>query len=92
MQALQAFGAPLAHISREDFEKPDVVFQIGVSPRRIDILTAIEGVAFDDAWERRMVIELEGVVVPVIGRGHFIQNKRALDRAQDRADIERLEG
>lgn len=92
MQALQAFGAPLSSVSREDFTKPDVVFQIGVSPRRIDILTSIEGVAFGPAWEDRMEVEMEGIVVPVLSREHFIQNKRALGRVQDKADIERLEG
>lgn len=90
MTALSAFGAPLTEVSREDFEIPDTVFQIGVSPRRIDILTTIEGVRFDDAWPERLEIEVEGVPVSVIGREHFIQNKRALGRSQDLADVERL--
>lgn len=92
MQALQAFGAPLSSISPEDFAKPEVVFQIGVSPRRIDILTSIDGVEFDPAWKDRMEVEMEGVVVPVISRAHLIRNKQVLGRAQDKADIERLEG
>ena len=90
MTALSAFGAPLMEMSREDFETPDTVFQIGVSPRRIDILTTIEGVRFDDAWPERVEIEVEDVPVSVIGREHFIQNKEALGRPQDRADVERL--
>ena len=90
MTALSAFGAPLMEMSREDFETPDTVFQIGVSPRRIDILTTIEGVRFDDAWPGRVEIEVEDVPVSVIGREHFIQNKEALGRPQDRADVERL--
>lgn len=90
MEALSAFGAPLAEVSREDFETPDTVFQIGVSPRRIDILTTIEGVQFADAWPDRVEIEVEGVPVFVIGREHFIQNKQALGRSQDLADVERL--
>lgn len=92
MQALQTFGAPLSEVSPEDFEKPEVVFQIGVSPRRIDILTSIEGVEFSEAWEDRMEVEIEGVVVPVLSREHLIRNKRALGRTQDKADLERLEG
>jgi len=88
--ALSAFGAPLTDVSREDFEAPDTVFQIGVSPRRIDILTTIEGVRFDDAWPERMKIVVEDVPVSVIGREHFIRNKEALGRSQDRADVERL--
>ena len=90
MTALSAFGAPLMEMSREDFETPDTVLQIGVSPRRIDILTTIEGVRFDDAWPGRVEIEVEDVPVSVIGREHFIQNKEALGRPQDRADVERL--
>lgn len=90
MEALSMFGAPLARVSREDFETPDTVFQIGVSPRRIDILTTIEGVQFDDAWPARLEIEVENLPVAVIGREHFIQNKQALGRSQDLADVERL--
>ena len=65
-------------------------FQIGVSPRRIDILTTIEGVDFEEAWPERVTIEIEGLTVPVIGRKHLIANKRALGCQQDLADIERL--
>lgn len=72
--------------------KPEIEYQIGVSPRRIDVLTSIDGVEFDSAWKDRIMIELEGVVVRVISREHFIQNKRAAGWTQDLADIERLEG
>jgi hypothetical protein len=89
-RALSAFGAPLSDVQQSDFKEPDTVFQIGVSPRRIDILTTIEGVSFDRAWPERLEIELEGVQVPVIGRAHLIENKQALGRSQDKADIERL--
>jgi hypothetical protein len=92
MEALRAFGTPLGEIRREDFERPDVVLQIGVTPRRIDILTSIDGVDFQPAWEGRMEVEIGDLVVPVIGRSHFIENKRAVGRLQDLADIERLEG
>lgn len=92
MQALQTFGAPLSEVSPEDFAKPEVVFQIGVTPRRIDILTSIEGVEFAEAWKDRMEVDIEGVVVPVLSREHLIRNKRALGRTQDKADLERLEG
>jgi hypothetical protein len=92
LSALSAFGAPLSDVDQEDFQTPDTVFQIGVSPRRIDILTSIEGVKFEDAWSQRMDIEIDGLTVPVIGKKHLIQNKQALGRSQDRADIERLQG
>jgi hypothetical protein len=89
-RALPAFGAPLSGVQPSDFKEPDTVFQIGVSPRRIDILTTIEGVSFDRAWPERLEVELEGVRVPVIGRAYLIENKQALGRSQDKADIERL--
>lgn len=91
LEALSMFGAPLSDVDQEDFQTSDTVFQIGVSPRRIDILTSIEGVEFEDAWPQRMDIEIDGLTVFVIGRKHLIENKRALGRSQDLADIERLQ-
>jgi len=90
MAALRAFGAPLANLAIEDLTTPGLIFQIGVVPSRVDILTTISGVAFDDAWTRRMVLEIEGVEVPVLGREDFIANKRATGRLKDLADIEGL--
>ena len=90
MRALDAFGAPLFQIDREDLETPGTVFQIGVSPRRIDLLTSIEGVSFEHAWKDRIRVEVGGISTFVLSRSHFIQNKRALGRPQDLADIERL--
>jgi len=92
MTALEEFGAPLSDVSQEDVGTPGIVFQIGVSPRRIDILTSIEAVAFESAWADRFEIELEGIALPVLSRKHFIQSKKALGRAQDLADVERLAG
>jgi len=90
-RALEAFGAPLAQISTADFSQPEVVFQIGVSPRRIDILTSIDGVDFAEAWPERVDITVEGLKIAVISRRHLIQNKRAVGRPQDEADIDHLE-
>lgn len=89
--ALASFGAPLSGISIDDLSSSDVVFQIGVEPSRIDILTTISGVEFDDAWERRMKIEIEGLDIAVISRVDLITNKRSVGRAKDLADIEDLE-
>ncbi|PSQ93418.1 MAG: hypothetical protein BRD52_01445 [Bacteroidetes bacterium SW_4_67_19] len=72
MQALRQFGAPLGQVSREYFAQPDVVFQIGVAPRRIDVMTSVEAIAFEDAWPERLEVNLEGIPVPVIGRADFI--------------------
>lgn len=67
------------------------MFQIGNHPRRIDILTRISGVDFQQAYERRNTVSLQGMEVPVISLEDLIANKRATGRTQDLADVERLE-
>lgn len=89
--ALSKFGAPLGELSKQDFVAPGTVVQIGAAPRRIDILTHITGVEYEDAESQVVMIELEGLTVPVIGLAHLLQNKAAVGRPQDRADIARLE-
>lgn len=91
-QALVRFGAPLSGLSESDLSSPGLVFQIGVAPSRIDILTSIDGVDFADAWKDRLEVAIEGLDVHVIGRDHLIIYKRAVGRPQDLADIARLEG
>lgn len=91
LRALAAFGAPLQDLSEADLSRPGVVFQIGVPPVRIDVLTAIDGVEFEEAWAERFRTSLAGEPVPVLSRRHLIQNKRATGRLQDLADVERLE-
>ena len=90
-RALQRFRAPLSDLTIDDLKTPNLVFQIGVAPRRIDILTSIDGVEFDEAWPQRKTIEIEGLSFASIGRTHLIQNKRAVGRPQDLADVARLE-
>lgn len=90
--ALAAFGAPLHDLAREDLVSDDLVFQIGVAPSRIDILTTIGGVTFDEAWPRRTTVHLWGLAVPVIGREDLIRSKRAAGRPRDLADLADLEG
>lgn len=90
-RALAEFGAPLDQLSQEDLTEPEVVFQLGVVPSRIDILTSVTGVDFEDAWPRREVIDLDGVQVGVIAREDLIRNKKAVGRLRDLADIEELE-
>jgi hypothetical protein len=89
--ALQRFGAPRRNLTVEDLQSPDVVFQIGVAPRRVDILTSIDGVAFDEAWPERKQVEVEGQKFAVIGRAQLLENKRASGRPQDLADVAWLE-
>ena len=91
MEALASFGAPLAGISASDLASPGTTLQLGVPPRRIDILTALTGIEFDDAWAHRRVGDFGGVDVPFIGREAFIRNKRAIGRPKDLADLEAIE-
>jgi predicted nucleotidyltransferase len=91
MQALARFGAPLHDVSAADFSSEGIIFQIGNSPRRIDIITNISGVKFDQAYANRQAISIEGVDIPVISLDDLIINKRASGRTQDLADVERLE-
>lgn len=89
--ALVEFGAPLQGIQEDDFATPDLVYQIGLPPHRIDLLTEIEGVRFAEAWEARTETLLEGLTIPVISRRHLLDNKRATGRKQDEVDVARLE-
>lgn len=93
-RALLAFGAPLAAAGVEprDFASPGIVYQIGLPPRRVDILSDISGVSFDEAWKSRVMADLEGFPVAFLGREALIANKRAAGRLKDLADVERLEG
>ena len=91
MQALYRFGAPTANLSATDFQSSDLVFQMGAPPWRIDILTAIDAVTFDEAWPERSEWVLDGLPMPVLSRRHLIVNKRAVGRAKDLADVESLE-
>ena len=90
MVALAEFGAPLADITAADFARPGIVFQMGLPPGRIDVLTELTGVAFADAWPGRVRAPFGPVEVDVIGREAFISNKRATGRAKDLGDVESL--
>lgn len=89
--ALVSFGAPLHDLTENDLCTPGVVFQIGVAPVRIDVLTSIDGVQFGDAWKRRVEGRLSGERAFVLSRADLIANKRSTGRLQDLADIEWLE-
>lgn len=89
--ALVRFGAPLRGLTKDDFAAPGSTFQIGLPPFRIDILTEISAVTFEDAWGRRTEAEFAGARYPVIGKQDFMTNKRAVGRPQDLADLDHLE-
>ncbi len=89
--ALARFGAPLGDLTAGDLATPKIVFQMGVRPNRIDVLTSIDGVQFEEAWPDRVEATFGGERVPVIGRAHLILNKRAAGRPQDLLDVDTLE-
>lgn len=91
--ALGAFGAPLAQhgVSAADFTTPGTVYQMGLPPRRIDVLTAISGVTFEDAWPTRVELEIRGHKIGFLSRTALLTNKRAAARPKDLADVVLLE-
>lgn len=91
-RALHAFGAPLFGLAIDDLTTPDLVFQIGIAPGRIDLLTSIDAVTFDEAWQDRTEVEVDGRLVGVLSRRHLLQNKKAVGRPKDLADVAWLEG
>ena len=88
--ALQNFGAPLDDLSADDFSSPDIVFQMGVPPLRIDILTSVDGITFDEAWPTRVRSRYGDQSIQVLSRELLIKNKLASGRLQDLADVEQL--
>jgi hypothetical protein len=90
--ALAAFGAPLSafEVGVEDFASYDGVLQLGVPPRRIDIINRADGITFAEAIADGETFNLEGCEIPVIGRVALIKNKRAAGRPQDIADVKAL--
>jgi hypothetical protein len=90
-QALVQFGCPLFDLTVTDLHNPDVVFQMGVPPCRIDIITEIDGVSFDEAWPNRLPIALGELTIFVIGRAELVRNKRAAGRPKDLLDVACLE-
>ncbi|MBI5724954.1 MAG: nucleotidyl transferase AbiEii/AbiGii toxin family protein [Planctomycetes bacterium] len=90
--ALKAFGFGQVDLKPEDFEKSNQIIQLGYPPVRIDLITSIQGVSWEQADAGKSQGEYGGTSVPFLGRTEFIANKRAAGRAQDRADIEKLEG
>lgn len=92
-QALVEFGAPMSEISRETFSYPGVVFQIGVAPCRIDILTKISGnIEFPEAYKNCLTTILEGIKIKVLGKTDMIKNKESTGRVKDQEDVIALRG
>jgi hypothetical protein len=91
LRALRRFGAPLNDLTKADLEQEGTVFEIGVAPRRIDIITAASGLQFDDAFSHASPVDVEGIQVYIPSVADLIRNKRASGRTKDLADVEALE-
>ena len=90
LRALRRFGAPVHGLTSADLQKDDTIFQIGVAPRRIDIITGVSGLHFKDAMARSVMLEIEGLEVRIPSLDDLIRNKRASGRTKDLADVEAL--
>jgi hypothetical protein len=91
LRALNRFGAPLHNLNKEDLQNDGTIFQIGVAPRRIDIITAASGLQFEEAYGRSLSVNIEGIEVHIPSIDDLIRNKRTSGRTKDLADAEALE-
>lgn len=92
LAVLEEFGFGAVDVTIEDLLNPDLVIQLGHPPHRIDLLTGIDGVSFDAAWDRRVEFDIAERRIPFISRDDLIANKVAAGRPQDIADVARLTG
>jgi len=91
LRALRRFGAPSGDLTLADLQRDDTVFQIGVAPRRIDLLTGVSGLRFEEAYANAAEVEVEGITLRIPSARDLIRNKRASGRMKDLADAEALE-
>ncbi len=89
-KALARFGAPLQGVREADFEKEGTIFQIGVPPRRIDVITMIDAVSFESAWQDKIIVKIANLKIPVLSKAKMIVNKSATGRKKDALDVETL--
>ena len=94
VSALRAFGAPLdaQGVTDHDFQQAGIVYQIGLAPNRIDVLTSADGLEFSSCWQRRVAAQYGDVAVAYLCRADLIRNKRTVGRPQDLEDVRALEG
>ncbi|MBA7704626.1 hypothetical protein ES703_113443 [subsurface metagenome] len=91
-QSLSEFGAPLSEVTKSTFCEEGIIFQIGVAPRRIDIITKIDGVDFNKAYSDKQEIEVEGIKIPFLSKEDLIKNKESTGREKDQLDAKYLRG
>lgn len=90
LRVLEAFNPGAFGFTATDLQEPNMCFQLGIEPQRIDLLTFAEGIDFESAWQSRQEILLDGVRAWMVSRELLIKNKIASGRAQDLADVEKL--
>lgn len=90
LQALKRFGAPLHALDKTDLQKDDTIFQIGVAPRRIDIITGASGLRYEDAEKNAIMVTIDGIKVKILSLDDIILNKEASGRPKDIVDAEIL--
>ncbi|MDD5645350.1 MAG: hypothetical protein PHO00_07910 [bacterium] len=88
--SIKEFGAPPREITPDSFTEKGIIYQIGVVPRRIDIITFINGVDFDKAYEEREEIEVENIKIPFLSKKNIIKNKESTGRDKDKLDVKYL--
>ncbi len=91
LSSLISFGSPTSELTEITFAQKGIVFQIGVAPRRIDLITHIDGVDFNNAYPSRTIIVMEGLNLPFISKENLIKNKKATGRDKDLVDVKHLE-
>lgn len=91
LRSLKRFGAPLGDLSSTDFSQNEIVFQIGIAPCRIDIITGVDGLDFENAFKQSQTVEIAGISIPVVSMGDLVKNKKSTGRLKDLADVEVLE-
>ncbi|MDT8302426.1 MAG: nucleotidyltransferase [Sedimentisphaerales bacterium] len=91
-QSLLKFGAPISELTQTTFCEEGIIFQIGVAPRRIDIITKIDGVDFKKAYSDKQEVEIEDIKIPFISKEDLIKNKESTGREKDILDVKYLRG
>ena len=91
LRAVRRFGAPAHGLTTADLQKDDTIFQIGVAPRRIDLITGASGLRFEEAFAHSIATDIEGLHVHILSVDDLIRNKKASGRTKDLADAEALE-
>jgi hypothetical protein len=90
-QALVQFGAPMSDLTVHDLTQEHIVFQFGMAPARVDVMTSIDAVSFNEAWKQRVQTQLGEIPISIISLQHLKQNKNAANRDTDKIHLARLE-